>query len=154
MNLFEPLQPKEIIIDDKKYIISLIPATESIKVVSYFASGVLPLLVGKPQVIQEFILKLLNYVFVEKVGLEKPLQLSSDALINAHVPPRFKTISALANEVWKYNVEDFQIGRNSDSFGGFVQNFKPKDLKTLIQSLVRLLQKVEHLSENSEPSIA
>lgn len=118
------LEPKEIEVKGRTYIISKFPAVAGREIISKYPVSNLPKL-GDYTVSEETMLKLMKYVAVPMDGRE-PLCLTTRDLINNHVPD-WETLVQLEWRTLEYNCSFFQNGKSSaflDKLAGMLAKLK------------------------------
>lgn len=141
------LDPKEIEIDGKSYILTKFNALDGIEI-----SAHVPLsapVIGDIQKCLKVIPKIMKYVYVPiKDGI--PIALSTDALITNHTTTDYptETLLKLIAKMVEHNFSFFGNGRALTFFDGIAQKGKQWTTKTLTDLLEQLYQKVKQLSES------
>lgn len=138
------IEPKEIEVDGKEYIISKFPAIEGREIIAMYPLSGLPK-IGDYQKNQEVMLKLMSYVAV-KVG-EIIMPLNNNKLVNSHVKS-WETLGKLEIKMMEYNCSFFQVGRISTFLDGFAQKLPAWISRILTDSLGQLLQQEKPPSTN------
>lgn len=149
----ELLHPKEIKVTDqegaeKTYIISKFPAVDGREIVTQYPTTALPK-IGDYNVNKAVMLKLMCFVAVP--GKEEPLRLTTQALIDNHVPD-WETLGKIEMEMLQYNCSFLRAGKLSTSLEGVFQKALALITKTLTDSSVQLSPTVRPPSTTSEPS--
>lgn len=139
------IEPKEIEIKGKKYIISKLPATVGREVLFKYPTSNLPK-VGDYNVSQEIMLKLLSYVAVE---LEdgRQIQLNTQSLIDNHVPSA-EALILLEKEMFVYNFDFFHDGTASAFLAALEKRAIAKGSEILTTLLGQLSRQVKQPSTN------
>lgn len=132
------LEPKEITIktqagDEKTYIVHKIPAIPAREIVTKYPLSNIPKLAEYPQS-EEVMLKLMAYVGVPVPGNDKPLMLTTRALIDNHVPD-WEVLMKLEMAALAHNVSFFE----KDAISGFFENMTPKVAAWISKTLTPLL---------------
>lgn len=144
------IEPKEITIEyegeELKFNISKFPATVGREIISKYPVANMPK-IGDYAVSQETMFKLMQYV--ERVYPDRTQPLSNEALINNHVPS-WEVLVRLEAEAINYNCSFFKNGKVSDFLTKFKSLAEPKNIETLMVSLVKLYQAVEPHLKNSK----
>lgn len=140
------IEPKDIEIDGKVYIISKFPATVGREIITKYISSSIPK-IGDYKVNEEMMYKALNYVAIYHQGTQKPMQLSTPELINNHVK-NWEILIKLEKEIIEYNCSFFLIGRISDLLKDCAQKAPVLISKMLTDLLVRLSQADKQHSMN------
>ena len=142
------LQPKEITIDfegeELKFNIGKFPATVGREIISKYPIANMPK-IGEYQVSEEIMLKLMNYV--ERVYDDHTQVLSNKALIDNHIPS-WEVLVKIEAYVIDYNCSFFDLGKVLNSLKEWKALAQPKNIKTLMDSLVSLSQAGEQLSKS------
>lgn len=110
------IEPKEIEIDGKTFILSKFPAVAGREIIAKYPLTSLPK-VGDYELNQATMFKLMSYVGV-KAGGDQPLMLKTQSLIDNHVKS-WETLAKLEIAMMEYNCSFFQNGKIS----GFLDNF-------------------------------
>lgn len=106
------IEPKEINIDGKTFIIHKLPATVAIEIMFKFGNGVLPK-IGNFALAEEMMVKMMSYASLKRPNLPD-LPLSTRELIDNHCVD-YKTYLKVLEEVRRYS-ELFLISGNSLDF--------------------------------------
>lgn len=142
------LQPKEITIEfegeELKFNIGKFPATVGREIISKYPIANMPK-IGEYQVSEEIMLKLMNYV--ERVYDDHTQVLSNKALIDNHIPS-WEVLIKIEAYVIDYNCSFFDLGKVLNSLKEWKALAQPKNIKTLMDSLVSLSQAGKQLSKN------
>lgn len=128
------LEPKEIDINGKAFILSKLPAVQAREIISKYPVANMPKL-GDYKVSEETMLKLMKYVAVPVEGRE-PLQLMSIDLINNHVP-NWEVLVQLEWWMLEYNCSFFQNGKALN----FLDKLKVLAQQNVSEMLTGLLDK-------------
>ena len=143
------INPKALIIEfegqEYKFNISKLPATVAREVISKYPISNTPKL-GDYKVSEETMLKLISYT--ERVYEDRVQPLTSKALIDNHIPS-WEILVKLEAYMLDYNCSFFDIGKVLNSLKEWKALAQPKNIKTLMDSLVQLSQAAEQHSENS-----
>ncbi len=131
------IEPKEIEINGNTFIISKMPCTVAQEVLFKLPTGLMPFIKDFNQS-QEMAFKMLWYC-LRCYSDKEPIQLTSKALIDAHVPD-FDTLIKLEKECVSYNFDFFQGGKVWDSLNKVVSLAESKASGILTDLLDRLLQ--------------
>lgn len=142
------IEPKEIEIDGKTFIISKFPAIPGREIAVNYSISALPKL-GDYSTNEKMMLKMMNYIAVPH-GTGN-IRLSTQELINNHVPS-WETLMKLEKEIYSYNMSFFLKGRISNFLGDTAQKLPQWISKILTDSLGQLLQTEKQPSTNSEQS--
>jgi hypothetical protein len=132
------LQPKEIEIPTQAggklaVTLSKFPAIAGREIIAKYPLTAMPKL-GDYAVNEETMLKLMAYVAVTPAGSDKPLQLTTRALVDNHVP-EWETLARIEVAMMEYNVSFFGNGRALGSFEGIAQKAVAWIVRTLTDSL-------------------
>lgn len=127
----ELLQPKEIDINGKTYRISKFPATVGREIVAKYPVSNMPKL-GDYKVSEEIMLKLMSYV--EVVLPERSIRLSTQELVNNHVPD-WEVLAQLEWEMLSYNCSFLTNGKSLSFFEKLVHLAEQKISEILTASL-------------------
>lgn len=146
------IKPKELIIkfedEELKFNISKLPATVGREIMAKYPVANMPK-VGDYAVSEETMLKLISYT--ERVYADRTQPLTSKALIDNHIPS-WEVLAQLEAYMIDYNCSFFNLGKVLNSLKEWKALAQPKNIKTLMDSLVQLSQAAEQHSENSKPS--
>lgn len=128
------LQPKEITVktqDGRELAVTLskFPAIAGREIIAKYPLSAMPKL-GDYAVNEETMLKLMAYVAVTPAGADKPLQLTTRALIDNHIPD-WETLARIEVAMMEYNVSFFGNGRALGSFEGIAQKALAWTVRTL-----------------------
>lgn len=127
----EFLQPKEIDINGKTYRISKFPATVGREIVAKYPVSNMPKL-GDYKVSEEIMLKLMSYV--EVVLPERSIRLSTQELVNNHVPD-WEVLAQLEWEMLSYNCSFLTNGKSLSFFEKLAHLAEQKISEILTASL-------------------
>jgi hypothetical protein len=127
----ELLQPKEIDINGKTYRISKFPATVGREIVAKYPVSNMPKL-GDYKVSEEVMLKLMSYV--ETVLPERSIRLSTQELVNNHVPD-WEVLAQLEWEMLSYNCSFLTNGKSLSFFEKLAHLAEQKISEILTASL-------------------
>ena len=139
------IEPKEIEIEGKKYIISKMPATVAREVLFKYPTSNLPK-IGDYNVSQEIMLKLLSYTAVELPDGSQ-LELKTQTLVDNHVPSA-KALILLEKEMFVYNYDFFQDGTASAFLQALEKRAIAKGSEILTTLLAHLSQAAKQPSTN------
>lgn len=144
------INPKELIIkfegEEYKFNISKLPATVAREIISKYPVSNMPKL-GDYNVSEETMLKLISYT--ERVYDDRVQPLTSKALIDNHIPS-WEILVKLEAYMLDYNCSFFDIGKVLNSLNEWKALAQPKNIKTLMDSLVQFYQAAEQASKNSK----
>jgi len=113
------LQPQEVEIDGKTFVLSKFPATVGREIALKYPTSVIPKL-GDYATSEAMMLKLMSYVGVIIEGRDKPLMLSTRALVDNHCG-EWETLVKLEWQMLQYNCSFFRDGRASGLSQGLAQ---------------------------------
>jgi hypothetical protein len=115
------LQPKDIEINGKTYILTKFPAVAGREIITQYVASGIPK-IGDYKVNEEMMLKLMCYVFVPMPN-GNPLALSNRMLIDNHVvgDDAWETLGKIEIAMMEYNCSFFRNGRISSFFDDFAQ---------------------------------
>lgn len=138
------LHPKETTItlvdgSEKTFILHKFPAVEGREIVTQYPLSALPKL-GEYKVNEEIMLKLISYVCVLGVEGGPPLQLSTRALVNNHVPD-FEALMRLEAAMLEYNCSFFANGKVLTFFEAIAAKCQTLISKTLTDSWQQFAKK-------------
>lgn len=131
------IQPKEISINGKKFIISKLPATVGREVLFLYPTSNIPK-VGDYKASQDIMLKLMSYVAVETAD-GKQVELKTQALVDNHIP-NAETLILLEKEMFAYNFDFFTNGNASNFLKALEKRATQKGIEMLTTLLERLSQ--------------
>jgi hypothetical protein len=123
------IQPKEIEINGKKFIISKFSAIAGREIIAKYIPSIMPK-VGDYKVNEETMLKMMKHVGVIVDSQVTPLILSTQALIDNHVSD-WEMLMKLEAALMEYNCSFFQNGRISTFFEDIAQKIPQYTLKML-----------------------
>ena len=129
------IQPKEIEVNGKIYRISKFPATVGREIVAKYPVSNMPKL-GDYKVSEEVMLKLMSYV--EVVLPERSIRLSTQELVNNHVPD-WETLAQLEWEMLSYNCSFLTNGKSLSFFEKLAHLAEQKISEILTASLGKSL---------------
>lgn len=143
------IQPKEIVInfegEELKFNIGKFPATVGREIITQYPINNIPK-VGSYLQSEEIMLKLMK--FVERVYDDKdPIPLVNKTLIDNHIPS-WEVLIKIEAFVIDYNCSFFELGKVLSSLKEWKALAEPKNIKTLMDSLVSLLQAEKQPSKN------
>jgi hypothetical protein len=147
------LNPKEIEFDlpdggTAKYILSDFPAVQGREIVAKYPTSALPT-IGDYAVSEEVMIKLMNFVAVEKNGAL--VRLGTRTLIDNHVPD-WETLAKIEIAMMEKNCSFFRKGTLSASLADIAQKSLQKIIETLTLSSESSSPQARPPSTNSEPS--
>jgi hypothetical protein len=143
------IEPKEIIIDNVKYIISKFPAIAGREIIAGYPLSAIPKLSEYHQN-EAIMLKLMKYVAKPIEGRDL-MALDSRELIDNHVKS-WESLMAIERAMIEYNCSFFRDGRISKLLSDFAQNIPQFLSKILMDVLLQFSQISKPLSNNSEQS--
>ena len=108
------LEPKEVLIDSKTFVLSKFPAIQGREIVAKYPLSAMPK-IGDYAVNEETMLKLMAFVAVPGVGGNGPLQLTTRALVDNHCGG-WETLAKVEWAMMEYNVSFFGNGKASTFF--------------------------------------
>lgn len=142
------IQPKEITIDFEgeklRFNIGKFPATVGREIISKYPIANVPKL-GEYKVSEETMLKLMCYV--ERVYDDRTIELTSRTLVDNHIPS-WEVLVKIEAYVIDYNCSFFELGKVLNSLKEWKALAQPKNIKTLMDSLVSLSQAEKQPSKN------
>ncbi len=139
------LEPKEIEIDGRKFIISKFPAVAGREIVANYSLSAIPK-IGDYEKNAEMMQKLMAYVAIP-TDSGMPLQLTTTALIDNHVGG-WETLAKVEAAVFEYNCSFFQNGKLSNFLDGMAERLPELISKTLTHFSDSLLAKEKPHSMN------
>jgi len=132
------IEPKEVIIDEKVFILSKFPAVAGREIVVNYPISGLPK-IGDYKRNEEIMLKLMAYVAVPHAN-GQPLKLSNQVMVDQHVKS-WETLGKLEYAMLEYNCSFLQRGRISTFFDDLAQKLPAWTIKMLTDLSVRLSPK-------------
>ncbi len=126
------IEPKEIELEGKTYILSKFPAVAGREIVAKYPLSGMPKL-GDYKVNEETMLKLMAYVGLKQES-GNVLMLSTRALVDNHVTS-WETLAKLEWSMMEYNCSFFGNGRASTFFEGIAQKLPQLITSILTDSL-------------------
>lgn len=142
------IEPKEITIEyngeSYRFNIGKFPATVGREIITQYPINNIPKL-GSYLESEKIMLKLMEYV--ERVYDDRVQALTNKALIDNHVPS-WEVLIKIEAYVLDYNCSFFELGKVLNSLKEWRALAKPKNIKTLMDSLVKLSQAAEQASMN------
>ena len=142
------IEPKEITIEyngeSYRFNIGKFPATVGREIITQYPVNNIPKL-GNYLESEKIMLKLMEYV--ERVYDDRVQALTNKALIDNHVPS-WEVLIKIEAYVLDYNCSFFELGKVLNSLKEWRALAKPKNIKTLMDSLVKLSQAAEQASMN------
>lgn len=143
------LEPKDITVDGKAFIISKFPAMSGREIITKYPLSGIPK-IGDYSVNEETMLKLMSFVAVPING-GNPLPLSTKMLIDNHMKD-WEMLVKVEMAMLEYNCSFFQNGRISSLLTDIAQNIPQWTTKILTALSGQLLQTEKPQSTNSEQS--
>ncbi len=140
------IQPKEVEIDGKIYVISKFPAVAGREIITQYPMTGAPV-IGSYKANEALMFKVMAFVGVKLEGRPDPQMLTSQILIDNHVGS-WETLMKLEKEMMVYNCSFFQNGRASTFFGGIAQIAIKWITKTWIPALAQSLNTEKQNSMN------
>ena len=128
------LEPKEINIDGKNFILSKFPAIAGREIIAKYPLTGLPK-IGDYQLNEETMFKLMAYVAVKINDIKIPL--NTPELINNHTG-NWETLAKIEVAMMEYNCSFFQNGRVSTFLNDTAQNIPRWIIKTLTSLSLQL----------------
>lgn len=138
------IEPKELEIDGKVFILSKFPAITGREIIAKYPVANMPKL-GDYGVSEETMLKLMAFVAVKTDG--EPIKLVTRALIDNHVPS-WETLAKIEWSMMEYNCSFFQNGKVSTFLEGIAEKLPQLISKTLTDSLEQLSARGKQASKN------
>jgi hypothetical protein len=137
MSIEKFLEPMEIEIEDRKFVISKFPAIAGRKIVTQYISSGVPK-IGNYNTNEEMMLNIMKYVArIDDNG--NKIVLSNQDLIDNHVVSKsssWEMLVKLEGKMLEYNCDFFQNGRISNFFGDIAQKLPQWIIKILKDSSV------------------
>jgi len=140
----ELIEPKEIEVNGRKFIISKFPAITGREIIAKYPLSSMPKL-GDYKVNEETMLKLMSFVAVDVAGTQ--LRLTTPALIDNHTGD-WETLAKVEIAMMEYNCSFFQNGRISGFFQSFAQKVPALISKILTDCLGQLSRTEKQPSTN------
>lgn len=138
------IEPKEVEINGKTFILSKFPAIAGREIVARYTSSALPKL-GDYKINEEIMHKIMSYVGVKLNDKAPPLMLTTAALIDNHTKS-WETLGKLEVAMMEYNCSFFLSGRVST----FLQDIAQKIPESISKILIHLSQQ---LSQKEKPPL-
>lgn len=142
------LEPKDVVIDGKSFILSKFPAVAGREIVTQYPISAVPKL-GDYKTNEDIMLKIMNYVAIPMPNGVKALQLSTRELIDNHVPS-WEMLMKVEWEMMSYNCSFFQNGRVSTFLNECAEMLPAWITKTLTPLLQQSSQTGKRHSKNSK----
>lgn len=142
-DMIEMIEPKQIEVNGRTYIISKVPAVEGREILAKYPLSNIPK-IGEYDQSEAVMLKLMAYV---QTGEGIPL--TTRALVNNHVPDAH-TLVMIEKEMLEYNFSFFVRALSSGFFGSFSQKVEQWTSKTLTPLLEQLSQAAAQASMSSK----
>lgn len=117
------IEPQEIEIDGKKFVISKYPATVGREIISKYPIANMPK-IGEYAVSDEIMLKSMSYVGVPRDGGHAPLMLTTRALVDSHTGS-WETLAKLEKAMLEYNCSFLQSGRIVEMLKDIALKYQP-----------------------------
>ena len=145
------LQPKPVTVptmdgEERTFIISKFPATAGREILTQYPLSAVPR-IGDYATNEKLMLKIMGYVGVELDGRDVPLQLTTQALVDNHVPD-WETLARLELAIIDYNTSFFRDGRASTFFAALGAKALPKITETLMALWENLSQAAAQRSKS------
>lgn len=140
------LEPKEIEIDGRMFIISKFPAVAGREIVANYSLSAIPK-IGDYKTNEEMMRKLMSYVGVSNAS-GVPLQLSTAALIDNHTGG-WETLAKIEMAMMEYNCSFFQQGKISTFLDSVAEKLPSMITKILMGLSPQLSQAEKQPSVNS-----
>jgi hypothetical protein len=140
------IEPKEIEIDGRKFILSKFTATAGLEIVPRYISSALPK-IGDYNINKEMRDKIMCFVGVKSNEHASPLMLTTVALIDNHTG-NWETLLKLITAMMEYNCSFFLTGRISTFFQDIAQNIPEWISKILIRLSQQSSQMEKPVSKN------
>lgn len=152
MNLINPIEKSITLADEteKIFVLSKFPAIQGREIVSQYPLSGLPKL-GEYKTNQEIMLKMLAFVGVPIEGKSEPLMLTTQALINNHVPD-WEALAKIEIAMMVYNCSFFGNGKASTFLDSLTEKVPALILSMLTDLSAQLSQTEKPPSKSSEPS--
>lgn len=138
------IEPKELELEGKTYILSKFPAIAGREIIAKYPVANMPKL-GEYGVSEETMLKLMAFVAVKTEG--EPIKLTTRALVDNHVP-NWEVLAKLEWAMMEYNCSFFQNGKVSTFLEGITAKLPQLISKTLTDSLAQLSAKEKPVSKS------
>lgn len=138
------IEPKEIQVDGKTFIMSKFPAVQGREIVAKYPLSAMPKL-GDYAVNEETMLKLMAFVGVPRDG--SPLMLNTRALVDNHCGS-WETLAKLEIAMLEYNVSFFGNGQGLSFLESLAQKAQVSISKTLMDFLAQSSQAAKRPGTN------
>lgn len=129
------LEPKEVEIDGKKFVLSKFPAFDGREIILHYAKAHI-LNMNDVQKQEDIVIKLMNFVAI-KLEDGRQVRLSTKALINNHLPG-WETLAKIEAEMMTYNCSFFQNGEGWN----FLKRLETFAQNKITEMLMALSQKL------------
>lgn len=140
------IEPKEILLDGRAYILTKFPAIAGREIVAGYPLTGMPKF-GEYKANEEIMLKLMAFVGVPMPGGAAPQFLTARALVDNHVP-NWELLMKIEWAMMQYNCSFFQNGRVSTFFEDIAQKLPAWILKILMDLSGRSLQTEKRRSKS------
>lgn len=134
------IEPKNLTIGDKTYILSKFPAVAGREIVASYPLSGLPKL-GDYKTNEAVMLKLMAFVGVQIPNMPQPLMLTNQDLINNHVP-NWEVLAKIEIAMMEYNCSFFQNGGVSTFLDAINQKL-PQWISKMLTALSGQLSQTE-----------
>lgn len=143
------LDPSELIIDGKRFILSKFPAVQGREIIAKYPASNLPK-IGDYAVSEEIMLKLMNFVGVE-LAQGNIQRLSTRGLIDSHCET-WEVLAKIEMAMMEKNCSFFRNGTLSNFLGDVTKKILEKISEISIRSSEPSSQTAKQPSQNSEQS--
>ena len=144
------LEPKQIEIDNKHFIISKFPAVAGREIITQYPLSGLPK-IGEYRVNETIMFKLMGYVGIPIAGQQMPLQLTTQALIDNHVGS-WETLAKLEMAMLEYNCSFFLDGSLQTFLNDIIMNI-PVWITKILTPLLEQSSQVEKRPSKSSKKV-
>lgn len=138
------IEPKEIEIDGKKFVISKFPAIAGREIVAKYIPSIMPKL-GDYKVNEETMFKMMKYVGVILDNKPDPLMLTTQAVIDNHVKD-WEMLAKIEIALVEYNCSFFLSGR--------ISNFLEDTAQKIPAWIIKTLTLLSQLSSKAEKQVS
>lgn len=143
----ELIEPKEIQIGSKTFILSKVPSMTGRKLAFLYVPSAIPIFkMGDYKVNEECAMELLSYAAVPRGNGLLPQRLLDRTLIENHTT--LSSVLALEKAMAVYNFHFLPLGKCLDSLTSFFQNIEQKTTRLLTKSLEQLSAAVSRHTES------
>lgn len=129
------IEPKQITLSGKTYVLTKFPATVGREIITQYPTSALPK-IGEYKTNHALMLKIMGYVGVMVDGRQEPLMLTTEDLVNNHVA-KTEDLMKLEWSMIEHNFDFFGDGRASGWLAMVADRITPLISKTLTDLLAQ-----------------